>query len=666
MAFKKLCAGIVSRNPDSAIIFAMKGMNLARKLNEKILESNCCGELGNAFASKAEYDSSFKYYSESLRLAKISNNKKLIAGGLHNVAKCWQYLGDYDKALDYYYRALKINEEINNRAWQAYNLIGIGGVYNFQGGKDEKAIEFYLQALKLSEQLNNEQSVAYCLNNIGMMYNRNKDFVNAITILERALKFNRKLGNTYGAASNLGNLGISWFNLKNYNKALKNYNEALIIFEQIQEKEGIAIYLNAIGNVHSKLKHFETAISFSEKSLAIAREIKIPNQIEKTLQSLIEFNKLDQNFVKAFNYQEQLLVLRDTISLENDNKVIAEMETKYQTEKKEKENLILRRFQEVKLTASREKEKKQKLISYTIAVGLLVTLLFSFFVYNRLKITRKQKRIIELQKHVVDEKQKEIVDSIKYAKRLQEAILPPELFVKKHLPDSFIFYQPKDIVAGDFYWLESLSLSFGEGGSRSESGEVVLIAAADSTGHGVPGAMVSVVCCNALNRVVLEFGITDPGKILDKTRDLVLETFSRSDSDVKDGMDISLASINTVTREVKWSGANNPIWYLSNGIMKDIPSNKQPIGKTENPKPFVTHTIQLNKGDLLYLFTDGYADQFGGEKGKKFKYKSLKDLLISVADLPMIEQKEILSDTILKWKGSLEQVDDICVIGVRL
>ena len=214
-------------------------------------------------------------------------------------------------------------------------------------------------------------------------------------------------------------------------------------------------------------------------------------------------------------------------------------------------------------------------------------------------------------------------------------------------------YAPKDIIAGDFYWMEKV-------------GKNVLVAVADCTGHGVPGALVSVVCSNALNRTVLEFGITEPGKILDKTRELVLEAFSRSDKDVKDGMDISLANIDTETYDLQWAGANNPLWYVSDKELYEIAAHKQSIGRTEQSSPFVTHSLKLKKGDVLYFFTDGYADQFGGAKGKKFKYKPLKKMLLDNSHLSMEEQKRILEKTLHSWKGNLEQVDDICVMGLKL
>jgi serine phosphatase RsbU (regulator of sigma subunit) len=254
------------------------------------------------------------------------------------------------------------------------------------------------------------------------------------------------------------------------------------------------------------------------------------------------------------------------------------------------------------------------------------------------------------------EKNNDITNSITYAKRIQDAILPSKKYVNKYLPSSFVLYKPKDIVAGDFFWFEHVNgISF--------------IAAADCTGHGVPGALVSVVCSNALNRAVLEFGLTDTGKILDKTRELVLETFSRSDEDVKDGMDISLCGIKysiDSNVEISWSGANNPLWYIDKEEMKEIKAHKQPIGKTESPEPFPTNKLNLKKQDTIYLFTDGYADQFGGEKGKKFKYKQLQELIFKNSSLSPEIQLQKLDETFETWRGPLEQVDDVCVIGIRL
>lgn len=271
-----------------------------------------------------------------------------------------------------------------------------------------------------------------------------------------------------------------------------------------------------------------------------------------------------------------------------------------------------------------------------------------------------QKDEAEKQRTLVEKKQKEILDSITYAKRIQDAILPSDNSVKKWLPDSFILYKPKDIVAGDFYWIETALSPIGRDGEG-----LIFIAAADCTGHGVPGAMVSVVCNNALNRSLREFELTEPGKILNKTRELVIEQFEKSNDEVKDGMDISLCSLNTKTNHLQWAGANNPLWIIRNGILIEYKPDKQPIGKYPENKPYTNHLIQLQKGDSIYIFTDGYVDQFGGANGKKFKALKMRKLLLSIQDRQMKEQLLVIDKMFEEWKGFTEQVDDVCVIGVR-
>jgi len=295
--------------------------------------------------------------------------------------------------------------------------------------------------------------------------------------------------------------------------------------------------------------------------------------------------------------------------------------------------------------------------TFNVLSAAIVTYFITY--YFKAANEEYESKLIEMNE-VVSEKNKEITDSIEYAKHIQNGILPSPNIIHSCLPDSFIFYKPKDIVAGDFYWIHTPS-PVGEG--RGE----VLFAACDCTGHGVPGAMVSVICSNALNRAVKEFNLIDPGKILTKVRELVVETFEKSENEVKDGMDISLCVWNKNTNELLWAGANNPLWIISSdNKLHEIKPDKQPIGKTDYGKPFATHALQLNKGDSMYIFTDGYPDQFGGVKGKKFKYKQLEGLLMANSKKSMQEQKNILERSFTEWKGSLEQVDDVLVMGIKI
>lgn len=277
------------------------------------------------------------------------------------------------------------------------------------------------------------------------------------------------------------------------------------------------------------------------------------------------------------------------------------------------------------------------------------------------EITRQKDEIsqqhdeISLQKMLIEEQHKDILGSIIYAKRLQEAILPQKAAFKKYFSESFIFYMPKDVVAGDFYWMEKVN-------------DVLYFAAADCTGHGVPGAMVSFVCSNALSKALIEEQVTDVGKLLDRTRELVIDRFGKSDQEIKDGMDISLCALHLKTNELQWAGANNPLWIVRKNAeeIEEIKADKQPIGSFSMASPFSSHHIQLAQGDSIFIFTDGFPDQFGGDNGKKYKSKSFKTFLISIRHQTMEEQLASISVEFENWRGDFEQIDDVCVIGVRI
>lgn len=263
---------------------------------------------------------------------------------------------------------------------------------------------------------------------------------------------------------------------------------------------------------------------------------------------------------------------------------------------------------------------------------------------------------LKFQKDLIEEKNREVMDSIHYAQRLQTAILPTSQYIYENLRDSFILFRPKDIVSGDFYWMTDVDGK-------------VYVAAVDCTGHGVPGAMVSIVGANGLNRCVKEFNLRKTGEILNKLRELVIETFNSSHGgEVKDGMDCALIAIDKNTRKIEFSGANNPLWIVHKNTaeVQEIKGDKQPIGKFDHAVPFSTHEVQLEEGDCLYFFTDGYADQFGGMKGKKLKYRPFQEMLIKNMHLPMHEQKSLIEDAFIEWMSDFEQVDDVCVIGLRV
>jgi serine phosphatase RsbU (regulator of sigma subunit) len=287
-------------------------------------------------------------------------------------------------------------------------------------------------------------------------------------------------------------------------------------------------------------------------------------------------------------------------------------------------------------------------------VFTLIPFMLCIYIITKFVSTRgKAEKLVDDQNVLLEEKNKEITDSINYAQHIQKAILPSQEFISNHLSDSFIIYMPKSIVSGDFYWMQ-------------EKNEQLFFAVGDCTGHGVPGAMLSVIAQNILNRIVFSFPLLTPSQILDKASEFMEAALTQGGGQMRDGMDIALCSLNKKTMELEYAGANNPLYIISNNELKEFKANKEPIGKFETKAPFSNNKIQLQKGDAIYLFSDGFADQFGGPNGKKFKYKTLKELLLSVHQKSNEEQKNSIITVFEKWKGNMEQVDDVCLLGVKI
>ncbi len=653
-------------NPDTAILFAEKQLNFANSnSNLKKWSANALNIIGMASANKGSWDKAIEYYLKTLEIFKEIGNKKGIGNCYNNIGIVYQSQSDYPKSLEYYLKALKIREEIKDKKGIAICYGNIGTVYAFQANYS-KALEYYLKDLKIAEEIGDKYGMATCYTCIGNVYQDQSNHPKILEYYLKGLKIYEEINDKQGMGICYVNIGIEYKSQFNYSKAIEYYSKAAHVFKEIDDMGDLGACYGNMGLLYNNLSDFNKAIQYSDSALKISKELKDIENERYAYQGLAIAYSQTGKYKDAFENHVKFKQLTDSIFNTENSKQLGDMKTKFEVEKKEAE---LKLKAEAEEAINKEEKKRQRFVIYAVVGILFIVMIFSIFLYRRFKITQKQKTVIEeqktiveqqkheveKQKHLVEEHQKEIIDSITYAKRLQQAILPSADEINKYLPDNFLYYQPKDIVAGDFYWME-------------HKDNLTLIAAADSTGHGVPGAMVSVVCSNALNRAVNEFGLRDTGKILDKTRELVLETFAKSGEEIKDGMDISICRINSKTNEVQWSGANNQLWYIKKEgtEMLEIKADKQPIGKTDNPKPFTTHTLELQKGDTLYLMTDGYPDQFGGEKGKKFKYKQLEENLVVNSNKTLVEQKNILSHSFHNWKGNLEQVDDVTIIGIRV
>ncbi|MGZ4090696.1 MAG: tetratricopeptide repeat protein, partial [Bacteroidia bacterium] len=570
--------------------------------------------------------------------------------------------GNFTAALKNFFSYLDYAEKLNlpGDIAIAYNNIAI--VYSDMDDY-KKELAYNFKALKIREKLNDPGQLAASYNNIGVCYQYVDNYAAAIPYFNKALDIRIKLNDREEMAAIYHNLAICYKYMGNFEQAEEYYMKALSIQQQLSLSPDMALTFINIGRLYLDNKQYKKSFSFFNKALDIANDKKLIGYQTDAHHALFDaYEATNQSGPALFHYKKYI-ELKDSVNNVEKSKEFTriEMQNKF-----DHEQAINKSNQDKKDAVARQQQKQQRIIIIAVTMLLLIISGFLFFVYRSFRQKKeanititKQKKEVEEQKHLVEEKQKEIIDSINYAQRIQSAILAREEDIKQHYPESFLLYRPKDIVAGDFYFFET-------------NNETIFYAAADCTGHGVPGALVSVVCSNALSRCVKEFGLADPGEILNKTRELVLETFRKSGQDVKDGMDISLFVKNVANNKFSWAGANNPLWYIQQnkagaGVqIKEITANKQPIGLSDSPAPFKTHILNLEKGDHVFLFTDGYADQFGGPRGKKFKYKQLEELLVSTTNLSPHIQKQKLQQAFEEWKGQQDQVDDVLVIGIRI
>jgi serine phosphatase RsbU (regulator of sigma subunit) len=653
-------------NPDSSLYYVQVAAGYTSKdtLDEtyiKVLRST-----SSAYIIKGNYEKAQEQINIVHRFYARKNDPANLAKTLLLEGNIYKYTSQTQLGISKYIEAAELFESLNDLSGMS-NCYGMLGQLFMQTGDVDAALKYTLKEVEIARALGSDQKIGHSLTNLGIIYSDLEKYDDAITCYQNSIEFKKKLGDTLGVAINLSNLTSVYSKQGKLNEALTTINEALDITIRLNSTMWIAITEINKADVLRQLKRYDDAATFALNSLEKATAIEYTELISACYKALGEIYEESGNYKKAIEFLKKHFETESKMISDNSAKSIAEVTQKYESEKKDIEIEALntdKKLKESEIARNKVEARQNEIQRYILFGGLALAILIGLILFNRFQVTQKQKKIIEQQKLEVDSafeqlavKNTEITDSILYAKRIQKAILPSVDMIQNNLPDSFILYKPKDIVAGDFYWM-----------IPHESN--LYFAAADCTGHGVPGAMVSVVCNGALNRSVKEFQETEPGKILDRTRQLVIEEFEKSDDGVNDGMDVSLIAIQSESgvRRIKWAGANNPLWILRKDAdqIEEIKADKQPIGKFSNPKPFGNHSIQLNAGDTCYLFTDGFQDQFGGQKGKKFKASNLKSLLVSIQQKSMSEQKQLIEAAFETWRGALEQIDDVCIWGFRV
>ncbi|MBA3705622.1 MAG: tetratricopeptide repeat protein [Bacteroidetes bacterium] len=635
--------GIISFNHGNfkvAADFHFQALKIREKIGDKIGIGNSCNSIALSYSNLGDIEKALEYHFKSLKIMEEIGNKNGIGNSYNNIGLLYYDEGNYDQALKYLYKALKIGEELNERLYMSGRYNNIGIVYEQQGrlsnktmanDKFQKALAYHLKSLNIQEELGDTQGKGGSYNNIALIY------------------------------FDLGKIALNKdVSKKYYKNSLENYLKALLIAKEINDQDLMCNTSINIANVYLESNKLEEAHDYLNQTLKLAKEIGKKSRVQEAYFSLSELFERKHDYKQALEYHKLYTNLKDTLLNETSSKQIAEMNTKYDTERKDKE-LIQKDAEIIKQQAESEKQQTQR-NAFIIGFGLVLVL--AFFIFRGYRQKKEANAMLETKNEAISKQNKEIekkntviTDSIEYAKNIQSSILPTEEELKKHFQNYFILYKPKDIVSGDFYWI-------------NEQENNLLFAVADCTGHGVPGAFMSLMGHNLLREIVSRKNNFNPSEILDELNLKVLKTLKQDskNTSAKYGMDIALISMDKKRNRIEFAGAHNPLYIIRNKECIQLKAEARSIGSfpREDKKGFMNQSFQLQKGDMLYLFSDGYTDQKGGPDGKKLFSKPFRELLQDLCELNVSEQHWQLDTNIINWQGNKKQTDDILVVGIRM
>ncbi len=555
----------------------------------------------------------------------------------------------------------------------------LGQAFYFQDNY-KKSLEYFSKYMENQLKSNNEKGLARAYNNLGIAYRALEDYGKAIEYYEKSLEINKKINDKRGLSSSYNNLGVLHEHLNLFSQANNYYKKSLELELHINDLDGISTsYLN-LGGINLKLQKYNLAIDYCEKSIKIAEANGFNITLEQTYEVLYETYKKTGDIANSLLYLEKFYELKNKRTNEEISTQIAELELKYNSDKHQQAIVLL------------NKQKKQRLILIYFFIGaIFIFILESIFLIheNRRRRTnnqllriqnqeilqhkeeietqrdeieaqrdeiQRQIEIAEYHKEQVVKQNKDMTDSIEYAKNIQIALFPDKFTLQKVLNKGFCLFKPKDIVSGDFYWVAQIE-------NKS------IIVAADCTGHGVPGAFMSIIGINFLNEIVFDEHIIKPNEILNRLRKKIVKTLVNSNKieEAKDAIDISLIVIDRENMKLEYAGAYNHLYFIRDHMLEVIKADKMPVGiSAKAMEPFTNHELDIKIGDQFYMFTDGFVDQFGGPNKKKFRIGSFRELLLDIHERTIEEQKQIIFETFINWRGNQQQVDDVLLIGIRI
>lgn len=644
---------------ESALKFS-KSKNQDKKEKSSILLALCYYSKGFTKYEDMDFLSSEENYLEALQITKhlirysehqniLTEAYKLNKDIYSGIGNIYIDKGYYSIALKNFIKAQKLTDTLikngiipeNEAAAQYFHL----GLIHYYLNNYEKSSEYYNKSLEISEKYKNIRGIAKINSNIGLVETAMNKTEKALKHFNTALKYAKEQNDEIFKAQIYDNMADCFIKQKNFHKAEIYLAKAMIITEKLNNKQGKIYILLGLTDVYNKTGRFAKAQSYANQALLIAEEIESISFIKDIYKQISEIYENQHQFAQALNYYKKYKILEDSIFTKEKIRQIQETEGKYQASKKQEE--INRQKLELAKRDSQIKIKKtQNYIFAALVFFLLIIILIIFFVL-------KQKQKINT---LIKKQNKRITDSIEYAEKIQKAALPSEKVLSQLFKEHLIFYKPLQIVSGDFYW-------------AVKKENFIIFAAADCTGHGIPGAFVSMLGISFLNELTLISDLTRPDLILEEMRFILKKSFRQTGNygEQSDGIDISLCSINTQSNELFFAGANNSAYLIRNNEIIELEAVPNPVGIYYKEITFKMQKIQLQKDDLIYMFSDGYSDQFGGNNNKSQKYtlKRFKDLLTKINTEKMSDQKKILENQFNNWKNESKQIDDILIFGIR-
>ncbi|MCD6065566.1 MAG: protein serine/threonine phosphatase [Bacteroidetes bacterium] len=591
-------------------------------------------------------DSIIAHCSFIYDVSKKNNNGDGIGFAAVTLGNIYTSNGDYSKALLYLFEAEKQYIRLNKPAKLAkvYNVIG----NTYLGLENEEGqMKFFTKCYEISLANNLPEQEALGAAGLANSYTSAKNYRESNKWNFIAEKLFRQQKYVIGYTIVLENIADNYYQLGELDKAME-YSK---LSEQglAEANFNYASYgcYKGRGNIYEKKKNYKEAISNYKLALDYILKDKANHNIAEIYKLLSDASRNAGQFRESVQFLNLHIQYKDSVFNEDSKHELLEVEKKYETEKKDAEIRILNKENDL----NKSELGKKKILIYAGAICMIFLVGMVVFIFRSNVQKNKANRLLARQKVIIEEKQKEILDSIHYAKRIQDGLLEHQDLLRSNVQDSFILFSPKDIVSGDFYW-------------TYRKDDLFYLAVCDSTGHGVPGAFMSLLNIGFLNEAINEKQLRKPNEIFDYVRERLIRSISKDGQ--KDGFDGILLCLDHRSNKLTYAAANNAPMLISGGVIVEQEKNKMPVGKGEITAPFDLFTLEWKKGDMLYLYTDGYADQFGGPKGKKFKYKQLIDLLVSTHTLPPDQQSEILHQKFVEWKGNLEQIDDVCIIGISL